>query len=442
MEERGKPLPIETLPRKELEKIQNRRLRYTLRKAYETTQFYHELFDLLKIKPEEIKNKDDLNKSFEKGLKVTQEDIIINFDKLLPDYVKNKEITYTFLWTSGFGGRPKIIPYTYPFSHSNDVIYSTFTTMNVREKSKILSLLAPPPYSSGFLVTEALNTCFEKIIYQNIFLPIPTMQIISILQQLKPSHLFGSPTKLFNLGKEMMKMGVEPSSFNIKTILVGGESSTKERKNEIEKDWNAEVFDGIGTTECSFFAGECFQHNGMHVVETRVLFSVANLEKKEILDVGEEGFDLVTNLYEIGERPGIFLINYSHRDLTKILDETECECGRTFLRIDYPKRGDEIINLCGAKLYARDIEKVEGLLDYVNVLYSKKGQLEIRLLPKEGCDRQKLEERILEVLYANNPPAKAYIGDHIKIKILEKDKLYEGLQVPLGKPRKVIVVDE
>jgi len=61
MEERGKPLPIETLPRKELEKLQNRRLRYTLRKAYETTLFWHKKFDSLGIKPEDIKNKDGFN---------------------------------------------------------------------------------------------------------------------------------------------------------------------------------------------------------------------------------------------------------------------------------------------------------------------------------------------------------------------------------------------
>jgi len=79
MEERGKPLPIETLLRKELEKIQkiqNRRLRYTLRKAYETTLFWREKFDSLGIKPDDVKNKEDLYKAWKKGLEITQIDLI------------------------------------------------------------------------------------------------------------------------------------------------------------------------------------------------------------------------------------------------------------------------------------------------------------------------------------------------------------------------------
>ena len=62
MKEGGKPSPVETLPRKELEELQNRRLRYTLRTAYETTKFYRELFNSLKIDPAEIKTKEDLEK--------------------------------------------------------------------------------------------------------------------------------------------------------------------------------------------------------------------------------------------------------------------------------------------------------------------------------------------------------------------------------------------
>jgi len=64
-------------------------------------------------------------------------------------------------------------------------------------------------------------------------------------------------------------------------------------------------------------------------------------------------------LYDVDEKPGMFLINYCFAgDATGILDEKgECECGRTFIRIDYPKRVDEMANIRGVKLYGRALKR-------------------------------------------------------------------------------------
>jgi len=254
----------------------------------------------------------------------------------------------------------------------------------------------------------------------------------------------GLSNRIFTLAKEIEEIGVNPSSFGIKSIIIGGESSTKEKKREMEEDWNAEVFDDLGTTECSLFAYECHRHDGMHVAETRVLFSVAKPENEEIVGENEEGSDLITNLYEVGEMPGMFLINYSHGDLTKILSTERCECGRNFLRIDYPKRDDEIINIGGVKLYARDPERAKSVKDYISILkYDKKSgryELETRVVPKEGYVLSQIEKEVIMAFLSSNPAASQilYQSGSINIRIVEPQRLYEGLQIPPGKPRRLI----
>jgi phenylacetate-coenzyme A ligase PaaK-like adenylate-forming protein len=445
MEKIGAPLPIETLPRDELEKLQNKRLRYTLIMAYETTLFWREKFNNLKINPKDIKNREDLEKAYERGLEVTKDDLINNLHKLLPDYVKNCEEKYTFLWTSGFGGKPKRIPYTPDsFKFSNDVTCLAYNSGGLRNKSRLLNLTSPAPYSSGILSIEGLNNYPYNLTYQSIHTPVPTKLMVDIIQDFGATHLMGLSSKVYTLGKEIQKMGIEPSSLGIESIMIGGESFSKRKKKEMEKDWNAKVFDNLGTTESSYCAYECTCNDGQHVAESRLIVSISNLDEREILGENEEGHLLITNLYDEGEKPGIFLINYSIGDITKILTKEKCECGRSFLKIDYPKRYDEVINIGGVKLNTRDVENANSVEDYISILKypsgSGKCELEIRVVGKRGYTESQIKEDVMMNILSSNPPASQILsqtGDII-INIVEPENLYKGLQIPPGKPRKLI----
>ena len=432
MEKRRKPLPMETLPRDELEKLQNRRLRYTLREAYEHTLFWHEKFDSLGIKPEDIKNKEDLEKAYEKGLKVTKEDLIKEFDKLLPDYVKENRIFFEEMWTSGFGGVPKRIIVT---KDTYKLIKETgnylLNSMNLRKGDRVLSLLAPSPYSSGKQSREVLKD--YPIWLLEIAVPIPPAHLLNILRFFRPTHLWGLSSKIEEIGYKISELGVNPSSLGIEKILVSGESTTKAGRKRIEEKWGAEVFDTLGSTECGIWGYECEYHNYLHVPETRVLLSVTHPKTDEIVGVNEEGKDLITTLYEENEIPGMFLINYSHGDLLKLINE-KCECGRTFQKIDYPRREDEVINIAGVKLYVRDIEGAP-IRNYIVVSEynreKRKHILEIRVVPQKNIEDKEIEDLVLYHLFSSNPAALELIREKsdIKVKIYDESKLYKDLNI-------------
>ncbi|MEM5866863.1 MAG: hypothetical protein QXG39_02975, partial [Candidatus Aenigmatarchaeota archaeon] len=149
MRNMGRPLPIETLPRRELEELQNKRLRYTLTQAYNTTEFWHKKFNSLGLKPEDIRNIEDLKKAYEKGLRVTSRELVEEYDKLVPPYIKNREIDFIELQTSGFGGMPKKIPWPIPPTFSNEVARLGYNSASLSSKSRLFNWLSPYPYSSG-----------------------------------------------------------------------------------------------------------------------------------------------------------------------------------------------------------------------------------------------------------------------------------------------------
>jgi phenylacetate-CoA ligase len=450
MQEIGKPLPMETLPRDELEKLQNRRIRATVRAAYEATKFYRELFNSLKIDPNSIRSREDLERSFEKGLVLTPELLISRYGDLIPSYFTTSQIPYLEVQTSGFTGPPKKIRWTIPPILSNEVLTLTFNACRLIEGDKVLLALAPYPYSSGILTTLGLKSYIHKIEFYPEWnvenrKPLTKDEIINKISSFGFTYIVTSPTTALEIADEMIRIGLEPSKTNVRKIMVGGEASEKERKDKISNLWNAEVFDVLGTTEAGLFGYECDRHDGMHIAESRILYSIVNPEKLEVLEEGEEGNPLITTLYEVDENPGMFLINYCFSgDATKIVDKKgECECGRRLIRIDYPKRVDEMANIRGVKLYGRAPEKASSVKDYLPIEWYSKNRglrrLEIRVVPEEGYTKEHVINDVWKALLSSNPHAYILLkeGD-VAINVVTPEKLYEGLEIPRGKRKRLI----
>ena len=75
-----------TLPREDLDRLVDRRIRSTVKLAYNNFAFWHSKFRSIGLEPSDIKNKAELLKAFKKGLRITKEEIIQNLENLMPSY--------------------------------------------------------------------------------------------------------------------------------------------------------------------------------------------------------------------------------------------------------------------------------------------------------------------------------------------------------------------
>lgn len=452
----GRPLPIETLPRRELEELQNKRLRYTLTQAYNTTEFWHKKFNSLGLKPEDIRNIEDLKKAYEKGLRVTSRELVEEYDKLVPPYIKNREIDFIELQTSGFGGMPKKIPWPIPPTFSNEVARLGYNSASLSSKSRLFNWLSPYPYSSGILSTLSLDAYFPFTEFVprwsvETTKPLQIEEAKRIVEDFKPTHIVTLPSKLPDLANKLFEEGKDPKSLGVSTIIVGGEPITKEGVSKIKDVWGTEVevYDILGSTECSLFGYECEKHDGLHIAENRVILFTADPESNEVLSSSEKGVNVVTNLYTKEDLPGIYIINYLHGDYTSIRSK-ECDCGRTFLKIDPPIRYDELLNIRGVKLNTLDIEgelfKRPYIKDYLVVekYIPEKltNQVEIRILPEQPISETELAEihkSVLDRLFSSNPNAYKLIKESdITFSVCSSlEELYKGFQIPRGKKRRL-----
>jgi phenylacetate-CoA ligase len=126
-------------------------------------------------------------------------------------------------------------------------------------------------------------------------------------------------------------------------------------RKTVKEETGIELCDQYGFAEVMGVGGECTEREGLHIWADHYLIEVIDPESLKVLGPGEEGELVVTTL----TREAVPLIRYRTGDITMILDEGACRCGRTHPRIA-PIRGrvHDMIKLQGEALLPRDIEDV------------------------------------------------------------------------------------
>lgn len=322
----------------ELEKWQQNQLRKEIHNAYENVEYYHQLFNSLGLKPDDIRTKEDLQK-----LPLTDKSTLRNHD-IISERVKDKKLTRVI--TSGSTGEPIEI-----FLTENDLAMIAATASRVSEaaglrtlRDRVAQLLMIGPYISTIL-TKALFggivKLFAKIKMFSIKKPLP--EIVEELLKYDPTLLNAYPSVAYSMGKYMADHDLEFP--NLRVVVTGSEILDDRTRKGIEDSLNAEVFDAYGITEINIFGYECSEHSGFHTSIDTAIMEVVDKNNEPVAE-GERGRIILTPLM----REAMPLIRYDLRDIVRVSSH-ECSCGRTFPLIDVLEgRVGDIIRLPDGRL--------------------------------------------------------------------------------------------
>jgi len=170
------------------------------------------------------------------------------------------------------------------------------------------------------------------------------------------TFIAGIASYAVHLGQVAMKMGIEPSSLNVRNGIFGAETFTKEMKKRLAKMWDMDVHDIYGLTEMCGpgVSSDCDMHDGLHLWEDHFLPEIIDPNTGDVIGKEEEGELVLTTL----TKEGMPIIRYRTRDITFLYDG-ECECGRTHVRHAPIKgRSDDMIIVKGTNLFPGQIEDV------------------------------------------------------------------------------------
>ncbi len=292
---------------------------------------------------------------------------------------------------------------------------------------------------------------------------LPPDRLLKTIEMCKPKSLFAISTRMNQLPEEIERTGKNVKSLGLKSLLTGGESYSREKGENIKKEWgNISVNDVWASTEGSVmgYMNDKCNFSGMHLAENRLLIDAVDSESLESVGIGNVGMDLVSTLYNDGERPATILLGYSHNDSIRILDVDRCGCGRTYKMIEWPLiRREDIVQVAGQNVNARlGVESAicnrypfltkEYLTIYKTIdVNLKRPHLEIRIEAKDSVSAISENERrdVARNIWSyviSNPAAESMIfsQSEAKVQFMDRGRLFEGYEQynKPGKPVRLI----
>lgn len=345
---------IETMPRKELEQLQLKKLRQTISIALNSKMYKHK-FDELNITPDSIKTLDDIRKiPF-----TTKQDLRDNYPfGLVCGDMKDAVRIHS---SSGTTGHPTVVVYSrHDIDSWANMIARNMYMVGCRNTDVFQN-------SSGYgMFTGGLGFQYGAEKLGATTIPAAagnSKRQVMFIRDFGTTCLHAIPSYAIRLAEVFKEEGIDPRSTKLRTLFIGAEPHTNEQRLKIERLLGVKAYNSYGMTEMNGpgVAFECKQQNGMHLWEDNYIVEIIDPETLEPVPDGETGEMVLTTL----DRTMMPIIRYRTRDITRIIPG-ECECGRTHRRIDRIKgRTDDMFIIKGVNVFPMQVEKI--LIQYPGI---------------------------------------------------------------------------
>lgn len=345
---------IETMPRKELEQLQLKKLRQTISIALNSKMYKHK-FDELHVTPDSIKTLDDIRKiPF-----TTKQDLRDNYPfGLVCGDMKDAVRIHS---SSGTTGHPTVVVYSrHDIDSWANMIARNMYMVGCRNTDVFQN-------SSGYgMFTGGLGFQYGAEKLGATTIPAAagnSKRQVMFICDFGTTCLHAIPSYAIRLAEVFKEEGIDPRSTKLRTLFIGAEPHTNEQRLKIERLLGVKAYNSYGMTEMNGpgVAFECKQQNGMHLWEDNYIVEIIDPETLEPVPDGETGEMVLTTL----DRTMMPIIRYRTRDITRIIPG-ECECGRTHRRIDRIKgRTDDMFIIKGVNVFPMQVEKI--LIQYPGI---------------------------------------------------------------------------
>lgn len=360
----------ECMPREYLEKLQLRRLQETVYRVYAFVPAYREKMDQAGVKPEDIRNLEDL-----KLLPfTTKQDLRDNYPFGL-FAVPMSEVVRIHS-SSGTTGKPTVVGYT-----GKDI--DTWAELMARSLySAGASRYSVIQNSYGYgLFTGGLGAHYGAEKIGASVIPTSggnTKRQIMLMQDFGTSVLTCTPSYALFMHEVMQEMGIKPSDLKLKAGVFGAEPWSENMRREIENKLEIDAYDIYGLSEIigPGVAIECPIKSGLHIAEDHFIPEIIDPETCEVLPEGMPGELVLTTV----TKEALPIIRYRTRDLST-LNRSVCECGRTHARMaKVLGRSDDMVIIRGVNVFPSMVESVllniPGVEPHYLLVVDRRGNLD------------------------------------------------------------------
>ena len=349
---------IETMPRDQIEKLQEARILQLVPYVYERSPLVKSLWNKAGITPNDIRSLAD----YKAKVPFMDKDMIRSFRDSHGDPFGGLACaTAPHLrgvgFTSGTTGDPTPLPRSETHNPMT-TLRREMWQIGVRSDDYLVHMLFT--FREGQLADEWLEAGFRPIAVQHLPSEIP--YLVQVSRELRPKALFMLSTPLIlTLEQYQRNTGddLREAFSSYQGAVFGGEPLSPHLRSLVES-WNLEIFElsSLGDIATTM---ECKAHDGMHTWEDMALVEHLDPDKNEEAADGGRGELVVTALADdVGP-----LIRFRTDDLISFTRKP-CSCGRTHGRLKpLGRKGDEML-IQGKSILPIDIFPIIGSIEECN----------------------------------------------------------------------------
>src|SRR5258707_4858096 len=418
--------PIERASQDELRALQLKRLKWSLKHAYDRVRHYRERFSALGLHPSNLRTledlakfpftvKDDLRRNYPFGMLAVPREEIIRIHA-----------------SSGTTGKPTIVGYT-----RNDIEnWSTLMARSIRAAGGRSGQIVLVSYGYG-LFTGGLGAHYGAERLGCAVIPMSggqTEKQVQMITDLQPSIIMMTPSYMLTIADEFARQGLDATKSSLRVGIFGAEPWSESLRTEIETRIHMDALDIYGLSELMGpgVACECVEtKDGLVIWEDHFYPEIIDPRSGQVLPDGTMGELVITSL----TREATPVIRYRTRDLAQLLPPT----ARSMRRIGrILGRADDMLIIRGVNVFPSQIEELllkEPLFapQYQLIITrdSHLDDLEVRVEMRENRDMGD-QGRLARELQRQ---IKSWIGVSCSATVLPPDSIE---QVVPGKAKRVI----
>jgi phenylacetate-CoA ligase len=369
----------ESMPREKLAELQLRRLRQTLRNAYDNVALHRRRLDAAGCAPEDVRSFADLARlSF-----TVKTDLRDHYPFGM--FARRREQLVRLHASSGTTGKPTVVGYT-----AKDI--ATWAALMAR--SMACAGVRPGDvvhnaYGYG-LFTGGLGAHYGGERLGATVVPMSggaTERQIVLITDFGARVLCATPSYALAIAEVAEKQGVDLRASRLEIGLFGAEPWSEAMRKEIEARLGLKAVDIYGLSEIlgPGVACECEHQAGLHGWEDHFIFEIIDPETGKPLQEGQAGELVITTL----TKEALPMIRYRTRDITRLATEP-CACGRTHVRIRrITGRTDDMLIIRGVNVYPSQLEAVlvglPRLAPHYQIVVERRGSLDQVTLEVEAA---------------------------------------------------------
>ena len=421
---------IETMDREKIRDLQSARLREVVKREYDHVELYRERMDAKGIRPEDIRDVDDLE-----YLPFTDKpDLRDTFPYGM--FAAPKRDIVRVQGSSGTTGKPIVVGYTQRDIDNWTEMMARALTAADADRDSIVQVC----YGYG-LFTGGLGAHQGAGRIGAMTLPMSsgnTQRQIMMMLEMGTTHLCCTPSYALYLGETMSEMHIDRSQLKLRAGLFGAEPWSEQMRGKIERFLGIDAMDIYGLTEIAGpgVAFECRMKDGMHVNEDHAIPEIIDPATEKPLPYGEKGELVFTTI----TKEGMPMLRYRTHDICRLHAE-KCACGRTTVRMErLMGRTDDMLVIRGVNVFPSQIESVlvgiQGLAPHYMLVVDR----------QNATDSLEIQVEVTDDMFSDSigrlDEIKAVIGERIKsvVGIKAKITLVGPHTIPRseGKARRII----